>query len=419
MRFALSPGDVRIQVLVAMLDDADAPFAETWRRVGKAAEELGFTRPGYHLVRVLARAERLRRRAKTEMRKAVVGVLEAFASPPAMDVQNAAEKFGDAWAKERFVLEQHKPSSARPPPPAAEQRHGGMVRNSQPMGERDERASGRSLPVEAIAVWCLYALQAAAVLVTYARLPPEVLYNVGEAGDLAAGLGHALVLLNYPLALGAIALAAVAGGPRPLVWAAIVLCAVTAAPGVVDQDDLDARWINVVPAAGLGLALGLTVVAWRRDGLALIRHARGDALRLALLAALLVLALPWTAANLGFYFPGDIFMGEEVPQTRDPGLAAVHLGFHHGLAGVVLALTALALSRPPVSRLLAAYLSLMLAYGLANAIQDGWNEQLWKRGTVDTHLASVLRPELSLGWLAIVVAAGLVYALWFRPDRRT
>src|SRR5688500_9399935 len=60
MRFALSPGDVRVQVLVATLDEGEVPFAETWRRVGEAAEELGFTRPGYHLVRVLARAERLR-----------------------------------------------------------------------------------------------------------------------------------------------------------------------------------------------------------------------------------------------------------------------------------------------------------------------------------------------------------------------
>ena len=86
-----------------------------------------------------------------------------------------------------------------------------------------------------------------AVLVTYARLQAAELYNVDEAGDLAAGLGHTLVVLNYPLALGGIALAAVAGGPRPLVWAAILLCAVTAVPGVVDQDDLDARWINASP----------------------------------------------------------------------------------------------------------------------------------------------------------------------------
>ena len=60
----------------------------------------------------------------------------------------------------------------------------------------------------------------------------------------------------------------------------------------------------------------------------------------------------------------------------------------------------------------------MLAYGLANALEDGWNEQLWKRGTVDTSSPSVLRPELSWGWLAIVVGATLVYMLWFRPGRQ-
>src|SRR5215203_7020877 len=98
MRFALSPHDIRLQVLVATLDDADVPFAETWRVVGRAAEELGFTRPGYHLIRVLARAERLRRRARTEVRKAALGVPGALGSPLALDVRRAAERWRDARA---------------------------------------------------------------------------------------------------------------------------------------------------------------------------------------------------------------------------------------------------------------------------------------------------------------------------------
>jgi len=225
------------------------------------------------------------------------------------------------------------------------------------------------------------------------------------------------VLLNFPLALGAIALAAVAGGPRLLVGAAIALCAVTALPGVVDQDDLVARWINAVPALGVALAVGLTVAAVRRDGAAFARRVRGDRLRIVLGVLLLLLALPWLAAETGFYFPGDVLMGEEIPPVRDEGLAAVHLGFHHGTAGILLALAALALSRAPRARALAAYLSLMLAYGLANALQDGWNEQLWKRGSVDYHVESVLRPQLSVGWLMILVGAGAIYAFWFRPPR--
>ena len=47
----------------------------------------------------------------------------------------------------------------------------------------------------------------------------------------------------------------------------------------------------------------------------------------------------------------------------------------------------------------------MLAYGLANALQDAWNEQLWKREWVDWHAPSVLRPDLTLGWLAIAPRA--------------
>lgn len=200
-------------------------------------------------------------------------------------------------------------------------------------------------------------------------------------------------------------------------WASIALCALVAVPGIVDQDDLDARWVNALPAAGVGLALALMLAALRRDGAAFVAGARGDRLRLVLGAALLVPALPWVAAEAGFYFPGDVFMGEEIPPVRDAGLAAVHVGFHHGTGGVLLAVTALALSRLPAGRALRGYLSLLLAYGLANAIQDGWNEQLWKRGWVDLHIGSVLRPELNWEWSAIVAAAVAVYALWLRPSR--
>ena len=77
-------------------DEADVPFAATWRAVGEAAEELGLTRPSYYLVRALARAERLRRRARTEVRQAAVGTLLALDSPLAIDVRIAAEKLKEA-----------------------------------------------------------------------------------------------------------------------------------------------------------------------------------------------------------------------------------------------------------------------------------------------------------------------------------
>jgi hypothetical protein len=63
------------------------------------------------------------------------------------------------------------------------------------------------------------------------------------------------------------------------------------------------------------------------------------------------------------------------------------------------------------------YVSVMLAYGLGNALQDGWNEQLWKRGWVEWHAPSVVRPDLTLGWLILLLAAGATYALWFREPR--
>ena len=129
----------------------------------------------------------------------------------------------------------------------------------------------------------------------------------------------------------------IAGGPKLLVWASVALCALIVVPGVIDENDLDARWINVLPAVGVVLALGLTLAAVRRDGLAFVRSARGDRLRAALAVVLVLLALPWLAAEPGFYFPGDVFLGEEVPKERDPMLAAVHVGFHHGFGGVLLA----------------------------------------------------------------------------------
>ena len=39
-------------------------------------------------------------------------------------------------------------------------------------------------------------------------------------------------------------------------------------------------------------------------------------------------------------------------------------------------------------------------------------------GWVDWHAPSVIRPDLTAGWLAIVLATTAIYAFWFRPDRR-
>jgi hypothetical protein len=227
-------------------------------------------------------------------------------------------------------------------------------------------------------VWAVFGAVALAVLVTYARLPAGDLYNVDEEG-LTGGAGRALVFLNYPVALVAIAVLVVVADrlrtPAASVLAVVaaVLCAAVAWPGVVEQSDLDGRLVNAVPAAGVAVAIVLTGV--------------------------------------------------------QPQLVAVHLGHHHGLDGTLLALTALALSRvvPQVSGrvrpFLGFYLALMLVYGLANALQDFWLEQLVKRGATSLELPNMLRPGLTPAWGGIVASALVIHLAAahvgrFRPLRQ-
>jgi hypothetical protein len=266
---------------------------------------------------------------------------------------------------------------------------------------------------EVVWVWAGLAAVAAATLVTYTRIPPEELYHVSEPG-LAGGLGRTLVLLNFPTALIAVAvLLYCAERLGPLALLPVPLCAVVALPGVVDQDDLDAKLVNLVPAAGVVAALVLTAVALR-DGLGERGPARGDGLRVWLAALLLLASIPYVFAELGFYAPWP-FLADEVVG----GTPAVHLGRHHGTDGILLVLAALALSRqlprfrrpwPP-----AVYLALMLSYGVANAAEDFWLEQVVKRGWTDAALPNVLHPALTVAWAAIVAGAAAIVALWFRP----
>jgi hypothetical protein len=144
-----------------------------------------------------------------------------------------------------------------------------------------------------------------------------------------------------------------------------------------------------------------------------------------LAAALLVLAIPWLFAEAGFYAPDPLY-ADELPRakTGEETLAAVHLGFHHGTGGVELALAALLLSRTipgfrhrRLAVAASAYLSLMLAYGVANAVQDAWGEQIVKRGWTTASIPSVIRPSPSLWWGLILAVAVVVWISWFRPPR--
>jgi hypothetical protein len=184
------------------------------------------------------------------------------------------------------------------------------------MSEPVSRGPGQG---EALAVWGAWAMTTVAVLVTYSRIDPEHTYNVSRSG-IGGGLSRLLVHLNWPMALAAIALVLVAMGalPRRAWWLggpAIALCATI--PFFVDQSDLDARWVNVIPALGVVTAVGLTVAATRRAGASFRARLPGDPLRLVLAVVVLVLSLPYITAEWGFHFPGDVFMGEELFRQSD------------------------------------------------------------------------------------------------------
>jgi hypothetical protein len=260
------------------------------------------------------------------------------------------------------------------------------------------------------AVWALLLATTAVVVITYSRLPPEELYNVSAEG-LALGLGRALVFLNYPVSLVAIPIAWLAAeriGSRGAFWAAgvaTVLCAVTAWPDVVDQNDLDAKIINAVPAIGTAIVFVLSVRApWERIGRLPL-----DPLRLAIGVVVWVVASVWIAAVLGFYFPGDVFLGEDVRRAGDGSLGpAVHLGDHEGLDAALLATSALVLTRYRPRLAVGFVLGLMLVYGLAVAWRDFWFEQVVKRDWTSWTPPQVLTPRLSLAWGGLLLLAAAV-----------
>jgi len=278
---------------------------------------------------------------------------------------------------------------------------------------------------EIAAVWGLAAAALAAVLVTYTRLPASELYNVSGSG-LRGGLSRAVVELNFPDALVALAVLAVVGRrlrgrARALAVVAPILCVVFAVPGVVRQSNLDARWVNAVPALGVALAFALSLLAAGAESPGPVR---GDRLRIALAAVLVLLASPWIAAELGFYLDGVPLLGRlfqtgKLVSFHNAPHAAVHHGVHHGLQGLLLALSALLLSRLEAGQATRAFLALVLAYGVGNMANDDWLEQVTERGWSSHALPSVLGFSPNWLWLAVLAAAALVWALWFRQPRRT
>jgi hypothetical protein len=277
---------------------------------------------------------------------------------------------------------------------------------------------------EALATWAVWALIALEVLVTYSWVDPSETYNVSREG-IAGGLSRALTVVNFPIGLVAIALTLVAVAALPgRAWfaaaPAIALCATI--PLFNDQADLDAHWGNALPAIGVVIAVVLTAAAAQRAGSAFAPRRPWDGARVVAGLVVLLLSLPWLTANLGFHFPGDIFMGEEVGREDGTPIAAVHLGHHHGLDGAVLVLTALLLSRVAIpSRRLRmvtfACLGALLAYGTLNLVQDDWNEQLVKRGWTDASIPSAILPSAKPIWLVVVALAVVATIALLREER--
>jgi hypothetical protein len=275
----------------------------------------------------------------------------------------------------------------------------------------------RGLPVEVVLVWMLFAVVTTEILVTYSRVPALELYHVSGSG-IEGGLSRALI---FVLALIYTRLAG--RNYKAVAILAGVLCTAVLWPGVVKTANLDARPVNAIAAVGVLLALLLSDVVARSGSLSRKPWQRSDWVRVALAVAFLVPALPWLAADLGFYSNGVPLLGrlfqsgQFLPER--PGLPtfapAVHHGHHHGMDGVLLVLTALLFSRRVERRpILAGYLSLMFCYGVGNFANDFWIEQVVKRGWTSWEIPDVAVPRLSVAWSLIVIAAVGLWALWVR-----
>jgi hypothetical protein len=282
-------------------------------------------------------------------------------------------------------------------------------------------------------VWAMFGVVLAAIVVTYSRLPPHELYNVTGHGLVDGGLSRAVVYVNFPVGLAAmVLLLAVADQmsrrQRYAALGALVLWLPVLSPRVLDESHLDARWTNAIPVLGVALALALTVQtrAVRPE------RVRGDGARWALGALLLIVALPWIAAELGTDFTGipvlgQIFQTHELRrQSGVPALhPAVHYGDHHGLEAALLLATALLTSRMlgavRGTRLHAAFgfvAALVIAYALGNVANDFWTEQVVKRGWTRWQVPNVLEPRATWAWLIVLFGGVALWLLLFRPDTR-
>ena len=287
-------------------------------------------------------------------------------------------------------------------------------------------------------VWLLLGLSAIAVFETYWRIPPQDLWKVTNTG-FVGGAGRAFVFVSFSAALAAVAVLGIVSDRLEdrradlVALVALALCATVAYPGVQTESHLDPKWSNTLAVVGVMLAVALTAWATRSGRPERVRTSlAGDRARLVVGAVSLFFAAPYIAAELGFFLDGVPVLGwifQTGTITPEPGSgdlhAAVHHGHHHGMDGFLLTATTLLLARQlggirrPVQRTLtAAYLSLMLVYGLTNQAQDLWTEQIVKRGWTSWEIPNVLHPTASAAWAAMVAVAAVFYFAFFSSPSR-
>ena len=302
------------------------------------------------------------------------------------------------------------------------------------MGRRFHHAGLAELWV----VWLVFGLTAVAVFETYWRIPPRDLWKVTNTG-FVGGTGRAFVFISFSAALAAVAVLAIVSDRLEdrradlVALVSLVLCATVAYPGVQTESHLDPKWSNTWAVVGVVLAVALTAWAtWNGRPERVRTTLAGDRARLVVGGVSLFFAAPYIAAELGFFLDGVPVLGwifQTGKITPEPGSgdlhAAVHHGHHHGMDGFLLTATALLLSRQlggirrPVQRTLtAAYLSLMLVYGLTNQAQDLWTEQIVKRGWTSWEIPNVLHPSASAAWAAMVAVAAVFYFAFFSSPSR-
>jgi len=300
-------------------------------------------------------------------------------------------------------------------------------------GERDT-----PLALEIAAVWLLFLVVAVVMLVTYWRLPAHELYHVSGTG-LTGAASRVLVFSNWPIALVAISVLGLlwerlsSRSARAAAVAGVVLAASIVVPGVVDQADLDAKPVNALAAVGVLIAIVLTALE-ARSGTAWSGPRPGDRARLGVAIAALVVAIPWMAADFGFYLDrvpvlGDVFQTSKLPAyiwtQSERTLPSVHHGHHHGMDGVLLLLTAALLSRVvPAMRArrlriaVGVYLAVMASYGIALIANDVWGEQVVKRDWTRWRIPNPIRPDLTVTWGLVILGAAAIYAASVWWNRR-